>query len=304
MLKNRINATKSVRVIGIGGAGGNAVAAMQKQRTSGTEYIVMNTDEASLEANPCREKLLLSQSDAMESRDSIKRYLEGGRLVVLVAGLGGDAGTNATPVVARIAKEMGIPVLCLVTFPIRLEGEKRLAKAKQGAKNLQDIADCVAVLHTEQLVASVAGYTTLNQAFDKGNDTLRRVVEGTATIVHNMGDGFNVDTLRDRLQDNGYISKDEGSLWKIGEVSGMTEIHTGRNASEPEDDAKLTTASTGSKKSNDMERKNSEETEGYPCYSCDGWDETGGDCYRTSCSRNKHKYGEVPYASDLYPKGE
>ena len=131
MLNQNTNIVPCLKVVGIGGAGSNAVNHMILEGLQGVEFVVVNTDAQSLERNRCPNKILLEQ-DPSDSRDSIVNALRSAQIVILIAGMGGNAGTGAIPVIAEMCVEMGIIVVGLVTMPFKFERDKRLKKAKNG----------------------------------------------------------------------------------------------------------------------------------------------------------------------------
>ncbi len=182
-----MGATQSTSVIvGIGGAGCNIVGGLD-QATTAARCVVMNTDTQSLHLNTCPHKVALTNTryadspewvEEMATRNAqpqIEDLLRGARIVILVAGLGGHCGTDCTPVVADIARDMGIPTIGLVTLPISFEGKKRLERAQGGIEELRAVADDVLIYRMDDLLSSASRRATVAEAFNAANEELRVV---------------------------------------------------------------------------------------------------------------------------------
>lgn len=219
MLSASENAFAAVKVIGIGGAGGNAVSYMLSKEIPDTEFAIMNTDAQALEVSSCSQKVRLGESrgmwegphgrqSAMESQDKIAVSLRGAKIVILVAGMGGDTGTGATPVVAQIAKEMGIPAVCVVTTPFLFEGKRRMDRAQEGIGNLLNTADGVIVVHNEAILQACDFLqTTMQDVMRASNEVLFRGVRCLTELINHTGFvNIDVEAIRQTLQGAGFNS--------------------------------------------------------------------------------------------------
>lgn len=177
-----------VTVVGVGGAGCNAINAMLEKDDDDTRFIVMNMDEQGLQCSPCPHKVHLDaggrgeggwqmgRQAALQSREDIVAALGDVRMVVLVAGLGGACGTGSLPVIAGTAREMGALVVCIVTLPFRFEGMQRAKTAREGLGELLPVADCVIVMPNDALMKLYDQTLTLRDYFGRSNDVLYRGV--------------------------------------------------------------------------------------------------------------------------------
>jgi len=197
-----------IKVIGVGGGGGNAVKHMISNAVDGVEFICANTDAQALKDIDARTVLQLGhgitkglgaganpnigREAAMEDRDRIYELLEGADMVFITAGMGGGTGTGGAPVVAEIAKELGILTVAVVTKPFPFEGRKRMAIAEEGIKQLQDRVDSLITIPNEKLLAVLGKATTLLDAFKAANDVLLGAVQGIADLIIRPG-MINVD---------------------------------------------------------------------------------------------------------------
>ncbi len=200
--------TAEIKVIGVGGGGGNAVRHMIESQVEGVEFICANTDSQALTglhdatllqlgngitkglgagANP-----EIGRQAAMEDRERIAEVLEGADMVFITAGMGGGTGTGAAPVVADIAKDLGILTVAVVTRPFPFEGRKRMAIANEGVKLLKDKVDSLITVPNEKLLSVLGKDTTLLDAFKAANDVLLGAVQGIADLIIRPG-MINVD---------------------------------------------------------------------------------------------------------------
>ena len=200
--------TAEIKVIGVGGGGGNAVRHMIDSQVEGVEFICANTDSQALKglsdatllqlgngitkglgagANP-----EIGRQAAMEDRERIAEVLEGADMVFITAGMGGGTGTGAAPVVADIAKDLGILTVAVVTRPFPFEGRKRMAIANEGVKQLKDKVDSLITVPNEKLLSVLGKSTTLLDAFKAANDVLLGAVQGIADLIIRPG-MINVD---------------------------------------------------------------------------------------------------------------
>ncbi|MCS7273014.1 MAG: cell division protein FtsZ [Fimbriimonadales bacterium] len=209
-----------IKVVGVGGGGGNAVNRMIEVGVQGVEFIAMNTDAQVLNKSraPIRVQLGVGitrglgaggnpetgRSAAEESRHEIRKVLEGADLVFITAGLGGGTGTGAAPVIAEIAKELGALTIAVVTKPFRFEGPRRWKVAEEGAQLLRKHVDAMIVVHNDRLVDISERTTTMTEAFRMADDVLRSGVQGISDIINFAGE-INVDfaDVRTIFQDAG-----------------------------------------------------------------------------------------------------
>ena len=209
-----------IKVIGVGGGGGNAVNHMYKQGISGVDFIVCNTDAQALELSPIPNKVQLGASltegmgagadpdvgenSAIESIDDIKRMLgTNTKMLFITAGMGGGTGTGASPVLAKAAKEMGILTVAIITTPFTFEGKKRRAQAEEGLGELRKYVDSYLVISNDRL-REIFGNLTMTAAFAKADDILTTAAKGIAEIITIPG-YVNVDfkDVRTVMNDSG-----------------------------------------------------------------------------------------------------
>ncbi|ACY52644.1 cell division protein FtsZ [Vibrio diabolicus] len=197
-----------IKVVGVGGGGGNAVEHMVRESIEGVEFISVNTDAQALRktsvgnviqiggditkglgagANP-----QVGRDAALEDRDRIKDSLTGADMVFIAAGMGGGTGTGAAPVIAEVAKELGILTVAVVTKPFSFEGKKRLAFAEQGIDELSKHVDSLITIPNEKLLKVLGRGVTLLEAFASANDVLKNAVQGIAELITRPG-MINVD---------------------------------------------------------------------------------------------------------------
>jgi len=185
-----------IKVIGVGGGGGNAVNYMFKQGIKGVDFVVCNTDAQSLHSSPVPIKVKLGnrklgagskpevgRQAATESVEDIKKALAGDtEMLFITAGMGGGTGTGAAPIIAQVAKEMGILTVGIVTIPFEWEGKKRLDLAEAGIKELKQYVDTLIVISNNKL-REVYGNLSLTQAFSKADDILKTAAKGIAELI-------------------------------------------------------------------------------------------------------------------------
>jgi cell division protein FtsZ len=194
-----------IKVIGVGGGGSNAVEHMMKQGMSGVEFVCANTDAQALNRSTAQHVIQLGRNGlgaggkpevgkaaAEEAIDDIRAALEGTHMVFVTAGMGGGTGTGAAPVVARVAKEMGILTVGVVTKPFEFEGKRRSKQADAGSAELEANVDSLIVVLNEKLLEVLGDDITQDEAFSKANDVLRNAVGGISDIIH-MDALVNVD---------------------------------------------------------------------------------------------------------------
>jgi cell division protein FtsZ len=192
-----------IKVVGVGGGGGNAVEYMVKHVIEGVDFIAMNTDAQVLKTSSAHTKLQIGnevtkglgagadpnvgREAAQEDREKIRQTLEGADMVFITAGMGGGTGTGAAPEVAKIAKEMGILTVAVVTKPFPFEGKKRSDFANQGIAELSKNVDSLITIPNEKLLKVMGKGTPLLQAFSAANDVLRGAVQGIAELITRPG---------------------------------------------------------------------------------------------------------------------
>jgi cell division protein FtsZ len=195
--------TAVIKVLGIGGGGGNAVAHMVRSGIEGVDFICANTDAQALKGAKVKTGLQIGcnitkglgaganpevgRQAAMEDRDRIQEVIEGADMLFLTAGLGGGTGTGAAPVVAQLAKEMGILTVAVVTKPFAMEGPKRLRVAEQGIAELGRFVDSLITIPNEKLLSVLGPTTTLLDAFRSANEVLQGAVQGIAELITRPG---------------------------------------------------------------------------------------------------------------------
>jgi len=188
-----------IKVVGCGGGGTNAVNRMIEAGLNGVEFIAMNTDIQVLDVSSADYKLQLGEnltrglgaggnpevgrSAAEESKSDIKKALEGADMVFITAGMGGGTGTGSAPVIAEIAKELGILTVAVVTKPFKFEGPRRSRLAEEGVDNLKDKVDTVIIIPNDRLLGVVEKRATLVEAFKEADDVLRQGVQGISDII-------------------------------------------------------------------------------------------------------------------------
>ena len=195
--------TARIKVIGIGGGGGNAVNTMIGARLTGVDFMVANTDAQSLEAShaPVRMQLggtvtkglgaganpEIGRRAALEDQEQIREYLEGSDMIFITAGMGGGTGTGGAPVVARIAREVGALTVGVVTKPFIFEGKKRKRQAEEGIEELKQSVDTLIVIPNQRLLSIAAKTTTMIEAFHKADDVLLQAVRGISDLIITPG---------------------------------------------------------------------------------------------------------------------
>src|SRR2546428_9685495 len=188
-----------IKVIGLGGGGSNAVSRMIAAGSGGVEFIVANTDNQALRASPAPMKLQLGakltqglgaganpevgRRAAEEDPEQITRLLEGADMVFITAGLGGGTGTGAAPVVASLAKDLGILTVGVVTKPFHFEGRRRMQQAEAGLEALRGIVDTLIAIPNQRLFAVVERGTGMQEAFRIADSVLQQAVQGISDLI-------------------------------------------------------------------------------------------------------------------------
>lgn len=210
-LMSEIKAPKTdgsmIMVVGVGGAGGNAVNHMWNMGIRGVTFMVCNTDQQALDKSPVEQKIRLGNEGlgagndpengrraAVESLPEIRQRLEesGTRMLFITAGMGGGTGTGASPVIAKLAKEMGLLTVAIVTSPLAVEGKIRYEQAFRGIEELRQNVDSLLIINNENIL-EIYGRLSLKQAFGKADDILASAAKGIAEIITVESDLVNVD---------------------------------------------------------------------------------------------------------------
>jgi cell division protein FtsZ len=198
-LIEKLSPNAIIKVIGVGGGGGNAVAHMLNANIEGVEFVVANTDAQAMTTCGSRTHLQLGgnvtkglgaganpevgRQAALEDRERIEAMLEGADMVFLTAGMGGGTGTGAAPVVAQLAKEKGILTVAVVTKPFPFEGRRRMQVALKGIEDLSQHVDSLITVPNEKLLNVLGREVTLLNAFKAANDVLQGAVQGIADLI-------------------------------------------------------------------------------------------------------------------------
>ena len=231
MTQENLKKFASIKVFGVGGGGGNAINRMVASGVQGVEFIATNTDMQALSVSLADHKIQIGskltkglgggaipsigEQSAKESKEDINSALEGADMVFITAGMGGGTGTGASPIVARIAKDMGALTIAVVTKPFRFEGPVRIRQAEEGIENLRQHVDALIVIPNDKLLDVVEKMTSIVDAFKVADDVLRQGVQGIADLITVPG-LINLD-----FADVKTIMKDSGSaMMGIGRASG------------------------------------------------------------------------------------
>jgi cell division protein FtsZ len=188
-----------IKVIGVGGGGGNAVNTMISHCLRGVDFISANTDAQALGVSSSPIKIQLGmeitkglgagsnpeigRQSAMESRDEIRPYLEGADMIFITAGFGGGTGTGAAPIIAEIARECSVLTVAVVTKPFQFEGKKRNIQAEEGIAQLRDVVDTLIVVPNQRLLSLGGRSLSLLEAFKKADDILYQAVKGISDLI-------------------------------------------------------------------------------------------------------------------------
>ena len=192
-----------IKVIGVGGAGGNAVGNMLAAGMSGVDFLICNTDAQALLQSRCEQRLqlgeestqgmgagcspALGQKAAEESSDEIRAYLQGAQMVFLAAGMGGGTGTGSGPVIAKLAKELGILTVAVITTPFAFEGKQRRQVADHGVAELEAIVDTLSVINNQNLFCISSDSTKMQEAFETADEVLASSVRSITDLVTRPG---------------------------------------------------------------------------------------------------------------------
>jgi cell division protein FtsZ len=197
------NLKARIKVIGIGGGGGNAVNTMIGSKFTGVDFLVANTDAQSLDASRAPVKIQLGETvtkglgaganpeigrrAAQENEEIIQEYLAGSDMIFITAGMGGGTGTGGAPVVARLAREAGALTVGVVTKPFIFEGKKRMRQAEEGIEHLKQNVDTLIVIPNQRLLSIAAKTTTMLEAFHRADDVLLQAVRGISDLIITPG---------------------------------------------------------------------------------------------------------------------
>jgi cell division protein FtsZ len=231
LVQPEIEAFARIRVVGVGGSGGNAINHMMENKMRGVDFVSINTDAQDLHHSLAKKKIHIGKNltrglgtgmnpdlgkrAAEETKEEIQQTLKGSDMVFVACGEGGGTGTGAAPVVAKIAKEMGALTVGVVTKPFSFEGQQRMRLAEQGIDDLRKEVDALIVIPNDRLLATVAKETTLKAAFAMCDDILKQAVEGISDLITHPGI-INVDFADIRA-----VMENAGSaLMGIGIASG------------------------------------------------------------------------------------
>ena len=217
-----------IKVVGVGGGGGNAVTHMVNSGIEGVDFVCVNTDAQALKHARVKTSIQIGSNitkglgagadpevgrqAAMEDRDRIVELIEGSDMIFITAGMGGGTGTGAAPVVAQVAKELNILTVAVVTKPFEMEGAKRQALAEQGIGELGKYVDSLITIPNQKLLTVLGGDTTLLDAFKAANQVLQGAVQGIAELITRPG-LINVDfaDVRTVMAETGMAMMGSGS---------------------------------------------------------------------------------------------
>lgn len=231
-LEENINIGANIKVVGIGGGGNNAVTTMIEGGLNGVEFIVANTDRQALGAHMATQKIQLGKEltrglgaganpeigkrAAIESYNDIVEALEGADMCFVTAGMGGGTGTGGAPIVAKIARELGILTIGVVTRPFMFEGKKRMKHADGGINDLKENVDTLIVIPNQKLLSISSDKTPLTETFKKADDVLMQAVKGISDLINIRG----------------LINLDFADIRTIMSAKGMAIMGTGRATGE------------------------------------------------------------------------
>lgn len=217
-----------IKVIGVGGGGGNAIDRMVTMGVQGVEFISVNTDKQALYRSKATQKIQIGekvthgkgagskpemgQKAADESREAIAAAIRGSDMVFITAGMGGGTGTGAAPIVADIAKEMGLLTVGVVTKPFHFEGRRRMEQAEHGIEDLRNRVDSLVIIPNERLKFATDQKITFANAFEIADDVLRQAVQSISDLIKNTG----------------FINLDFADVTAVMKDAGMAHMGVGR----------------------------------------------------------------------------
>mgnify|MGYP000176005967 CR=1 FL=1 len=235
----------NIKVVGVGGGGNNVVNRMVRSGTKGVDFVAVNTDKQVLNASSATYKIQIGeklthgkgagsnpevgQKAAEESRNQLTKSLEGTDMVFITAGMGGGTGTGAAPIVADIAKEMGILTVGVVTKPFNFEGRRRMMQAEKGIEELRTRVDSLVIIPNERLKFATDQKITFANAFEIADDVLRQAVQSISDLIKNTG----------------FINLDFADVTAVMQNAGMAHMGVGRagGKNKAEDAAKMAISS-------------------------------------------------------------
>ncbi|MBR1737215.1 MAG: cell division protein FtsZ [Firmicutes bacterium] len=237
----RENGLVRIIVIGVGSGGNNAVNRMMSENINDVEYIAVDTDKQDLNRSSAPTKLAIGETStkglgtgvnsekgriaAEESKEDIAEAIKGAKMVFITAGMGGGTGTGAAPVIAEIAKGLGILTVAVVTKPFEFEGAVKMKNATEGIERLKENADTLIVIPNEKLLDLIDEETTSNDAYKIVDGVLNKAVRGIAGIIGNNGDvGIDFDDIAATMKDKG------NAFIGIADGSGEDAIHEATGA--------------------------------------------------------------------------
>src|SRR3990167_4237177 len=202
-VKPDVESYARIRVVGVGGSGGNAVNHMVASHVQGVDFIAVNTDAQDLHKNKARKKIHIGKTltrglgagmnadigkqAAEETREDIQEAIKGSDMVFITCGMGGGTGTGGAPVVAKVARELGALTVGVVTRPFAFEGAQRMRLAEQGMNELRKAVDALIVIPNDKLLAIVSRETGIRNAFAMCDDILKQAVEGISDLITTTG---------------------------------------------------------------------------------------------------------------------
>ena len=229
-LETGVENVVNIKVVGVGGGGNNVVNRMVRSGALGVDFIAVNTDKQALNASSANYKLQIGEKltggkgagsnpeigrkAAEESRNQISKALEETDMVFVTAGMGGGTGTGAAPVVAEIARELGVLTVGVVTKPFGFEGRRRAQQAEAGIEELRDKVDSLVIIPNERLKYATDQKITFANAFEIADDVLRQAVQ----------------SISDLIRDTGFINLDFADVTAIMKDAGMAHMGVGRAA--------------------------------------------------------------------------
>ena len=226
-----------IKVIGVGGAGNNAITRMIEDNVKGVSFYMINTETGTLKRSRTSNILqigvqttrglgaganeIIGERAAIENKEDIKQILRGADIVFIAAGMGGGTGTGAAPIVAEIAKEMGILTIAIVTKPFAFEGKARKLRAERGAERLKSNVDDLIVVLNDNLLKVTDSKITLNNAFSLADNILEQGITGITDLLTSVGE-VNID-FADIKTTMGYRGK---AYMGIGRAGGEKKVET------------------------------------------------------------------------------
>ena len=229
-LETGVENVVNIKVVGVGGGGNNVVNRMVRSGAQGVDFIAVNTDKQALNASSANYKLQIGEKltggkgagsnpeigrkAAEESRNQISKALEETDMVFVTAGMGGGTGTGAAPVVAEIARELGVLTVGVVTKPFGFEGRRRAQQAEAGIEEMKDKVDSLVIIPNERLKFATDQKITFANAFEIADDVLRQAVQ----------------SISDLIRDTGFINLDFADVTAIMKDAGMAHMGVGRAA--------------------------------------------------------------------------